>query len=89
MFRNFKVFGYLVNTPPPPLFRGEVVVFPLYQEGIKGCVIIRKSRCVLLCKTQLNLIDRNFNLLESEMLHFVQHDNKVILSGAKNLIYDS
>ena len=33
-----------------------------------------------------NLMDRNFNLLESEMLHFVQHDNKVILSGAKNLI---
>lgn len=38
-----------INTPPAPLDRGEseilspvsrevYVVFPLYQEGIKGCV---------------------------------------------------
>ena len=37
-----------------PTNRGEIVVFPLYQEGIKGCVLIRKSRWVLLCKTQPN-----------------------------------
>ena len=51
------------------------MVFPLYQEGIKGCVIIMKSRLVLQCKTKPNSINAS--------LFFVGNSN---LEGAVKML---
>jgi len=56
-------------------------VFPLYQEGIKGCVIIIKVVGFLSFKTQPNLMFRNFNVATSHLIPLIKGDNHLSPAG--------